>query len=64
MVKPITKRITIVTRRALPVVCDRCKEHRECRDVLGTGSKVCFSCVTREELDAYGVRVFGPRRTA
>jgi hypothetical protein len=39
-------------------VCVRCKNKRECRDVLGDGPKLCFSCATSAEKEEYGHRMF------
>ncbi len=42
-----------------PTICSRCKNQRECRDVLGNGTKICFQCSTEPEREAYGRRLFG-----
>jgi hypothetical protein len=43
--------------------CARCKNKKECRDVLGDGTKLCFSCATSAEKEAYGRRMFGSPST-
>jgi hypothetical protein len=49
---------TVVAATATEI-CARCGLGRECRDVLGDGTALCFSCATSEEKEAYGRRLFG-----
>ena len=39
--------------------CSRCGHKKECRDVLGNGTRICFGCATSAEKEAYGRRMFG-----
>ena len=45
-----------------PTCCARCGSKKECRDVLGDGTALCFGCATDAEKEAYGRRLFGPRK--
>ncbi len=57
----MTERIgDVVIIEAEPeTVCARCKLAKETRPVLADGTRLCFSCATSEEKQAYGERLFG-----
>jgi len=38
--------------------CVRCKNIKDCRDVLGNGEQICFDCATEVEKDDYCKRLF------
>jgi len=42
-------------------VCSRCGHKKECRDVLGNGTRICFDCATEPEKNAYARRLFGEK---
>lgn len=50
---------TVVIEVTPPETCSRCGSARECRDVRGDGKPVCHRCATPEDLEAYGLRLFG-----
>jgi hypothetical protein len=49
----------VVIENEPDTVCSRCGHKKECRDVLGNGTRICFGCATEAEKNAYARRLFG-----
>jgi hypothetical protein len=61
LARAVTTRIgnAVLIESEPDTTCARCKQAKECRDALGNGTRICFSCTTAREKDAYMRRLFG-----